>query len=66
MMFFGYCRGNALAASGRDSPQLLVGALGMILGGVLYAVSFDWMEACIIPVGQLGKITLPQAYGASP
>jgi uncharacterized membrane protein YedE/YeeE len=66
MVLYGYCPGTALAAIGAGSLHALVGAFGMILGGVLYALSFDWVKAWIIPVGQLGKLTLPQALGVSP
>jgi hypothetical protein len=35
----------------------------MLLGGVLYAFSFDWVSKAIIPVWALGKARLPQMTG---
>jgi uncharacterized protein len=65
MVLYGYCPGTALAAIGGGSLHALVGAFGMVLGAVLYAMSFDWVKAWIIPVGQMGKIQLPAVLGAS-
>ena len=41
----------------------LVGAFGMILGGILYALSFDWVSQSILPVWAMGKVQLPQLFG---
>jgi uncharacterized protein len=65
MVVYGYCPGTALSAIGAGSVHALVGAGGMILGAVLYAWSFDWVKAWIIPVGQMGKIQLPAVLGVS-
>jgi uncharacterized protein len=63
MVVYGYCPGTALAAIGGGSLHALVGAFGMIAGAVAYAFSFDWVKANIIPVGQLGKVRLPDVLG---
>lgn len=63
MVLYGYCPGTALAAIGGGSVHALVGALGMLLGGMLYAWSFDWVKAVILPVGQMGKVQLPALLG---
>ena len=42
--------GTAVAAIGAGSVHALVDAFGMILGGVLYALSFDWVSQSILPV----------------
>ena len=65
MVLYGYCPGTALAAIGGGSLHALVGAVGMLAGGVLYALSFDWVKANILPVGAMGKVTLPQLLGVS-
>ena len=36
---------------------------GMLVGGALYALSFDWVKANILPVGAMGKVQLPQFLG---
>lgn len=63
MVLYGYCPGTALAAIGAGSVHALVGAAGMIVGGILYALTFDWVSATIIPVGQMGKVRLPELLG---
>lgn len=65
MVLYGYCPGTALAAIGGGSLHALVGAAGMLLGGILYALSFDWVKATILPVGAMGKVQLPQLLGIS-
>ena len=35
----------------------------MLVGGALYALSFDWVKANILPVGAMGKVQLPQLLG---
>lgn len=65
MVLYGYCPGTALSAIGAGSIHALVGAFGMVLGAILYAWSFDWVKAWIIPVGQLGKVRLPDVLGVN-
>ncbi len=63
MVFYGYCPGTGLAAIATGSVHALVGALGMIAGGILFALSFDWVKANILTVGAYGKIRLPDITG---
>ncbi len=63
MVLYGYCPGTALAAIGAGSAHALVGAFGMILGGILYALTFDWVSQAILPVWAMGKVQLPQLLG---
>ena len=63
MVLYGYCPGTAVAAIGAGSVHALVGAFGMILGGILYALSFDWVSQAILPVWAMGKVQLPQLLG---
>ena len=63
MVLYGYCPGTGLAAIATGSVHALVGALGMIAGGILFALSFDWVKAHILTVGAYGKITLPDVTG---
>lgn len=65
MVLYGYCPGTALAAIGGGSLHALVGAGGMLVGGVFYALSFDWVKANILTVGAMGKVQLPQLLGIS-
>jgi len=63
MVLYGYCPGTALGAIASGSVHAAVGALGMIAGAILYAVSFDWLKAHILNVWTLGKVRLPDITG---
>jgi uncharacterized protein len=45
MVVYGYCPGTALGAISSGNVHALVGALGMVAGAILYALSFDWLKA---------------------
>jgi len=59
MVLYGYCPGTGVAAIATGSVHALVGGIGMLIGGALYAFSFDWVKANILSVWALGKVTLP-------
>lgn len=63
MVVYGYCPGTGLAAMGTGSVHAFVGALGMLLGAVFYALSFDWIKAHILSVAALGPVRLPELTG---
>lgn len=63
MVLYGYCPGTGVAAIGTGSVHAAVGAVGMLLGGILYAYSFDWVQAHIIPVASMGKVRIPELTG---
>lgn len=63
MAVSGYCPGTALAAFGTGSVHALITILGMTLGAILYALSFDWIKANIFSIAALGPIRLPDATG---
>ena len=59
MVVYGYCPGTALGAIASGSVHALVGAIGMVAGAILYALSFDWLKAHVLNVWALGKVRLP-------
>ena len=63
MVLYGYCPGTGVAAVATGSLHALSGFVGMLLGGVLYALSFPWVEAHILKVAALGKVRLPDVTG---
>jgi len=65
MVLYGYCPGTGVAALATGSLHALSGFVGMLLGGVLYALSFTWVEAHIQKVAALGKVRLPDVTGVS-
>lgn len=63
MVLYGYCPGTGLAAVATGSLHALSGVFGMLAGGVLYALTFPWVESHIQNAAQLGKIRLPGMTG---
>jgi len=63
MVLYGYCPGTGVAAMATGSIHATVGFAGMLVGGVLYALSFSWVEANIQKVAALGKLRLPDVTG---
>ena len=59
MAAYGYCPGTGVAAIATGSIHALVGFGGMLAGGILYAFSYPWVKANILPVGACGKIRIP-------
>lgn len=63
MVLYGYCPGTGVAAMATGSLHAMVGFGGMLVGGVLYALSFTWVETHIQSVAALGKVRLPEITG---
>jgi uncharacterized membrane protein YedE/YeeE len=63
MVLYGYCPGTGVAAVGTGSIHALVGFAGMLVGGVLYALSFPWIKSNVLSVWSLGKMRLPEVTG---
>lgn len=63
MVLYGYCPGTGVAAVGTGSLHALAGFVGMLAGGVIYALSFPWIKANVLPLGSFGKIRLPDISG---
>ena len=65
MVLYGYCPGTGVAAIATGSLHALVGFAGMLMGGILYAFTYPWVEVNIQTVGALGKVRLPELTGMS-
>ena len=63
MVLYGYCPGTGVVAMATGSIHAMVGFAGMLMGGLLYALSFTWVEANIQNVAALGKARLPDITG---
>lgn len=59
MVIYGYCPGTGVAAMATGKLDAAAGFLGMLAGAALYALSYDWIAANILPKGNLGKMRLP-------
>jgi uncharacterized protein len=65
MVVYGYCPGTGIAACATGSLHALAGLMGMLAGGIAYAVSFRWIEAHILGVAALGNPRLPDVTGCA-
>lgn len=63
MVIYGYCPGTGLAAVGTGSLHALAGVAGMMGGGILYALSFPWVAKNILPIADVGTLTLDKLFG---
>jgi uncharacterized membrane protein YedE/YeeE len=63
MVLYGYCPGTGVAAMATGSVHALAGFGGMLLGAILYALSFTWVETNIQKVAAYGKVRLPDVTG---
>lgn len=63
MVTYGYCPGTGVAAVATGSVHALIGFAGMLAGGILYALSFSWVNEHILNVAALGKVRLPDVTG---
>jgi len=62
----GYCPGTAIGAVAEGRIDAVWGIFGMLCGAALYAEAYPFMKTHIIPLGNYGKITLPQILEISP
>lgn len=63
MALYGYCPGTAIAAMATGRTHAFIGFVGMIFGGILYALSFSWLDKKILSVWQFGQVRLPEVSG---
>ena len=63
MVIYGYCPGTGLAAIGTGSLHALAGVIGMMGGGILYALTYPWVAKNILPLADIGKLTLDKLLG---
>ena len=66
MAVYGYCPGTGVAACGEGKPDAIVGVLGMLTGALAFVAAFPALKPVIEGLGDMGKLTLPEATGTSP
>lgn len=64
MALLGYCPGTAVGAAATGSRHAWFGILGMFAGAIAYAEFHPWAARHLLPIGDLGKVTLPEVLGA--
>ncbi len=63
MVVYGYCPGTGIAALATGQLDALAGFVGMLVGGIAYALTYDWVAAHILPVANYGKLRIPELLG---
>lgn len=66
MVVLGYCPGTGVGALGDGSRHAIFGILGMLVGAAVYAEVHPLVSRYLLPVGNLGKVTLPALTNLSP
>lgn len=61
-----YCPGTSAAALGQGNYDALAVMAGMMAGSWIFAETSDWTHRHLDPVGERGKVTLPQLWHVSP
>jgi uncharacterized membrane protein YedE/YeeE len=61
----GYCPGTAGGALAEGRTDAALGLAGMLAGGALYAWAYPLLKSTVIPLGDMGKITVPGVLGVS-
>ena len=62
----GYCPGTTGGALAEGALDGLAGLLGGVFGAIVFAHTYDFWRVHVLPVGALGKVTIPSLLGVSP
>jgi uncharacterized membrane protein YedE/YeeE len=61
----GYCPGTSVGALGEGRYHVLWPILGMLLGGIVFALLYPFIDAYIKPLGSFGSLSLPKLLGVN-
>ena len=59
----GYCPGTSVGALGEGRKHVIWPILGMLIGGIVFAFLFPFIQNVIRPIGEFGSISLPELLG---
>lgn len=59
MVLLGYCPGTGVAAAATGRLHAIVGFVGMLAGGIVYAFTYPAMQNGFMTIGDQGKVRLP-------
>lgn len=66
IVLLGYCPGTGVAACGEGRRDAMVGVLGMLCGAGIFVALYPVLQPVMEGLGDMGKITVPEALGVSP
>ncbi len=61
----GYCPGTALGAVAEGRKHAWWPILGMLIGGLVFALSYGFIQDYIMPIGSFGAVSIQEALGVS-
>ncbi|MDX9801761.1 MAG: YeeE/YedE thiosulfate transporter family protein [Spirochaetia bacterium] len=61
----GYCPGTSIAAFAEGRFHAIWPIIGMLAGGILYALLYPWIEIYLRYPGELKAVSIPQLLGVS-
>ena len=62
----GYCPGTSVGALGEGRWHALFAVIGMILGAMIFAEWYPWLQQTVMAWKDFGKIGLPEVLGINP
>jgi len=61
----GYCPGTSIGALGEGRYHVVWPIIGMLLGGIVFALLYPTIQTYIAPIGAFGSVSLPELLGVS-
>lgn len=61
----GYCPGTSIGALGEGRYHVVWPIVGMLLGGILFALLYPAIQNYLAPIGAFGTVSLPELLGIS-
>ncbi len=61
----GYCPGTSIGALAEGRFHVLWPIAGMLIGGLVFALIYPFVQSTIRPIGNFGSLSLPQILGVS-
>ncbi|MFP4330427.1 MAG: YeeE/YedE thiosulfate transporter family protein [Spirochaetaceae bacterium] len=61
----GFCPGTSIGALGEGRYHVVWPIIGMLLGGIVFALLYPAIQSYIAPIGAFGSISLPELIGVN-
>ena len=61
--FLGYCPGTSIGAVAEGRRHVWWPIFGMLVGGLIFALLYGFIDEVIMPVGAFGSVSIPEAVG---
>lgn len=61
----GYCPGTSIGALAEGRYHVVWPIVGMLLGGIVFALLYPAIQTYVAPIGSFGSVSLPELLGIS-